>query len=144
MKITIEIKVPNAAPTSGNYRLLRTLVTSGALGLVENVLAASARRLAIAGFALDAQITFQYDEDETVTLPAVDEDRRVAQRREGRQHGQRDGVVVHADEPDDGRMPPLVRAEEPLHRSGPYTELAHPLASLSRIARQPIVLAGGK
>ena len=38
MEVTLELKVPNAAPKTGDYRLLRSLVTSGSLGLVENVL----------------------------------------------------------------------------------------------------------
>src|SRR5262249_1501836 len=39
MELDVEIKVPNAAPKTGDYRLLRSVVTSGALGLVETLLA---------------------------------------------------------------------------------------------------------
>ena len=38
MEVKLEVKVPNAAPKTGDYRLLRSIVTSGSIGLVENVL----------------------------------------------------------------------------------------------------------
>ena len=69
MEVNVEISVPNAAPKTGDYRLLRTLVTSGALGIVENVLPQALGSLPTRKFGLDAKLTFQYDQTETVTLP---------------------------------------------------------------------------
>jgi len=70
MEITAEIKVPNAAPKTGDYRLLRSVVTSGALGLVENVLPQLLGADPTRKYGLDAHLTFQYDQDETIKLPA--------------------------------------------------------------------------
>src|SRR5262249_11916630 len=54
MTIDIEIKVPSAAPKTGDYRLVRTLVTSGALGLIENVLPEMIGALPERAYGLDA------------------------------------------------------------------------------------------
>lgn len=68
MKITLEIKVPNAAVKAGDHLLLRTLVTSGALGLVEGVMPRVLGGAPSRKYTLDAHVTFQYDQDETITL----------------------------------------------------------------------------
>jgi len=70
MEVDVELKIPRAAVRAGKYRLLRTLVTSGALGLVESVLPRVLGGLPTRKYTLDAHMTFQYDEDETVTVPA--------------------------------------------------------------------------
>jgi transglutaminase-like putative cysteine protease len=70
MEVNLEIKVKNAAPRTGDYRLLRTLVTSGALGLVEGLLAQALGAQPTRKYGLDAKVTFQYDQTETITLPA--------------------------------------------------------------------------
>jgi hypothetical protein len=44
-------------------------VTSGALGLVENVMPRVLGGLPARKYMLDAQVTFQYEQDETITLP---------------------------------------------------------------------------
>lgn len=70
MEVKLELKVPNAAPKTGDYRLLRSLVTSGALGLVENVLPQVLGAQPTRKYGLDAQVTFEYDQTETIKLPA--------------------------------------------------------------------------
>jgi hypothetical protein len=45
-------------------------VTSGALGLVENALPRMIGGQPTRKYGLDAQVTFQYDQTETITLPA--------------------------------------------------------------------------
>ncbi|HEY0251596.1 MAG TPA: DUF3857 and transglutaminase domain-containing protein, partial [Kofleriaceae bacterium] len=67
MTVTLEIKVPNAAPKTGDFRLLRSVVTSGALGLVENVMPKLLGTEPTRKYGLDAHVTFQYDQDETIT-----------------------------------------------------------------------------
>lgn len=69
MQIDLEIEVPNAAPKTGDYRLLRTVVTSGALGVVEGILPQAFGSLPTRKYGLDAQVTFRYDQTETITLP---------------------------------------------------------------------------
>jgi hypothetical protein len=70
MTIEAEVEVPNAAPKAGDYRMLRSIVTSGALGLVETALPEVLGALPTRKYGLDAHITFEYDQDETITLPA--------------------------------------------------------------------------
>src|SRR6202044_3683149 len=55
----------------GDYRVLRSIVTSGALGLVENVLPRILGADPTRKFGLDAHVTFEYDQDETITLPTA-------------------------------------------------------------------------
>ena len=117
MTIDVEIEVPNAAPKTGDYRLLRSVVTSGALGLVETALPQVLGAMPTRKYGLDAHVTFEYDQDETITLPAGTNDHRAAERGEGREQGHADGVGVHEDGRDDGEVPPRVPAQEPVHRS---------------------------
>jgi transglutaminase-like putative cysteine protease len=70
MEVDFQVKVPNAAAMAGNYWLLRTLVTSNALGLVENFLPQVMGALPTRQYTLDIHTPFEYDEDETITLPA--------------------------------------------------------------------------
>ncbi len=143
MQITAEIKVPNAAPKTGDYRLLRSVVTSGALGLVENVLPRLLGADPTRKFGLDAHVTFQYDQDETITLPA--------------------GMKIVA-------LPNAATTTNPVselaatctskdattvvcHRSfalksrfidtSAYKQLRGALAAMGQIARQPVILSGG-
>jgi transglutaminase-like putative cysteine protease len=144
MQVTLEIKLPGAAVKTGDYRLLRTLVTSGALGLVEDVLPQMLGGLATRKFGLDAQMTLQYDEDETVTLPA--DMKVVALPNEAHADSKVSSLVSACTQGANGALA--------CHRSfalksrfidpARYGELRDALASLGRIARQPIVLAGGK
>lgn len=70
MEVNLEIKVPNAAPKTGDYRLLRTIVTSGALGIIENGAPQLLGQTPVRKYGLDAQVTFEYDQSETITVPA--------------------------------------------------------------------------
>jgi hypothetical protein len=143
MEITAEIKVPNAAPKTGDYRLLRSVVTSGALGLVEGVLPRLLGADPTRKYGLDAHLTFQYDQDETIKLPP--------------------GIKIVA-------LPNPATASSPVsqldatctskdpttvvcHRSfslksrfidtGAYKQLRASLAAIGQIARQPVILQGG-
>jgi transglutaminase-like putative cysteine protease len=143
LEIAFAITVPNAAVKTGEHRLLRTLVTSGALGFVEAVLPRFLGSLPSRKYALDAQVTFRYDQDEKVTLPA-------------------DMKVLAM--PNDAKIDDVVSAvtssckrtnatELDCHRSfalksrfiqpAQYTKLRAAVASLARVARQPVVLSGG-
>src|SRR5262249_59821785 len=73
MKVAFPIKVPKAMLPAGDFRLLRTLVTSGALSFIENAIPQVVGGLPTRKYTLDAQMTFEYDADETVTLPAYTE-----------------------------------------------------------------------
>jgi transglutaminase-like putative cysteine protease len=145
MTIEVQIEVPNAAPKTGEYRLARTLVTSGALGLVENLLPQVLGALPTRKFGLDAHLTFQYDEDETITLPA--DTKVVALPNPARAENKVSAVVADCTKSGDSTIS--------CHRSfqlksrfidtAQYKELRGALASLGQIAKQPVILAqGGK
>ena len=144
MTVTLEVKVPHAAVATGDYRLLRTLVTSGALGLVENVLPQWLGGLESRKFSLDAQLTFQYDEDETVTLPggtkivALPNDAKADNKVSALESScaQKDATTVACHR----SFALKSRFVDPAR----YGDLRAALASLGRIAHQPIVLGGGK
>lgn len=70
MQVEMKLRVPGALVRTGRYRLLRTAVISGALGVVEGTLPRLLGALPTRKYTLDARVTFQYDEDETVKLPA--------------------------------------------------------------------------
>jgi transglutaminase-like putative cysteine protease len=144
MTLTLVVDVPRAAVATGDYRLLRTLVTSGALGLVEAAMPMLVGGQVTRAYTLDAQVTFQYDEDETITLPA--------------------GTPIVA-LPNDAKAENAVSAvtatcakksatEIACHRSfqlrsrfvepAQYLKLRELVAALGRVARQPIVLGGAK
>jgi hypothetical protein len=144
MTLTLVVDVPRAAVATGDYRLLRTLVTSGALGLVEAAMPMLVGGHVTRAYTLDAQVTFQYDEDETITLPA--------------------GTPIVA-LPNDAKAENAVSAvtatcakksatEIACHRSfqlrsrfvepAQYLKLRELVAALGRVARQPIVLGGAK
>ncbi len=144
MTIDIAIEVPNAAPKTGDFRLARTLVTSGALGLVENVLPQVLGALPTRKYGLDAHVTFQYDEDETITLPS--DTKIVALPNSAKVESKVAAVVAECTRKDATTLT--------CHRSfqlksrfidpASHKELRGSLASLGQIARQPVILAGGK
>ena len=68
MQIEIGLKVPSAAVKAANFRLLRTLVTSGALG-IDALLTPILGGLEKRKFILDAKGTLEWAQDEEVTLP---------------------------------------------------------------------------
>jgi transglutaminase-like putative cysteine protease len=143
MEVTIELKVPNAAVKTGDFRLLRTLVTSGALGLVEVALPQMMGGLPARKFGLDAHVTFEYTQDETVTLPAGM--KIVALPNEAKSENQATSIVSKCTQTNATTLS--------CHRTFAlksrfidpprYGELMGSLATFSRIARQPVVLAGG-
>jgi hypothetical protein len=144
MEVNIEIKVPNAAPKTGDYRLLRTVVTSGALGLVENVLPQVLGQTPTRKYGLDAQVTFQYDQTETITLPA---DTKIlalpnpAKAKNGVSQlsascAKKDATTITCER----SFALKSRHISPTN----YSSLRTSVASLAQIARQPVILAGGK
>jgi len=144
MTVEIAIEVPNAAPKTGDFRLARTLVTSGALGLVEGALPQVLGALPTRKYGLDAHITFQYDEDETITLPS--DTKIVALPNTAKVESKVSSVTAECARKDGATIA--------CHRSfqlksrfidpNQYKELRGSLASLGQIARQPVILAGGK
>ena len=144
MTLELEISVPKAAVATGDVRLLRTLVTSGAIGLVENVVP-----LVLGGepdrkYMLDAEMTFQYDEDETVTLPA--NTKIVALPSDAHVDNQVSAVDATCKQDAGGKLA--------CHRSfklrsrfvepAQFGKLRDLLAQLGRIAKQPVILGGAK
>lgn len=144
LEITIGITVPNAAVKTGDFRLLRTVVTSGALGIAEAVLPQFLGSLPTRKYSLDAQMTFRYDQDETVTLPA---DMKIVAMP----------TDAKADDPVSALSSTCKRTSATqldCHRSfalksrfiqpAQYTKLREAIAQLARVARQPVVIAGGQ
>ena len=144
MEIDVEIRVPDAAPKTGDFRLARTLVTSGALGLVENVLPELLGALPTRKYGLDAHVTFEYVQDETISLPptlkivalpnAATTENAVSQVTSSCTQKDPTTVTCH-------------RAFELKSRfidPQQYTRLRGALASLGQVARQPVILGGGK
>ncbi|HTR51989.1 MAG TPA: DUF3857 domain-containing protein [Kofleriaceae bacterium] len=144
MKVTVEIEVPDAAPKTGDYRLARTLVTSGALGLVENLLPRLFGALPTRKYGLDAHVPFEYDEDETITLP--EGTKLVALPNPAKSSGAVTQVVASCEQ--------KTATSIACHRSfqlksrfidpDQYRSLRGALAALGQIARQPVILEGGK
>jgi hypothetical protein len=144
MTVTVEIEVPDAAPKTGDYRLARTLVTSGALGLVENVLPRVFGAQPARKYGLDARLPFEYDEDETISLP--DGTKLVALPNPAKVSSAVTQVVASCEQ--------KTATTVACHRSfqlksrfidtEQYKSLRGALASLGQIARQPVILEGGK
>jgi hypothetical protein len=144
MEIDVEIKVPNAAPKTGDYRLLRSVVTSGALGLVENVMPRLLGSDPSRKYGLDAHVTFQYDQDETITLPA--DAKVVALPNDAKAASKASSLEASCQKADATTVK--------CHRSfalksrfidpNQYKELRSAIGSMGQVARQPVILAGGK
>jgi hypothetical protein len=142
MEVNLEIKVKNAAPKTGDFRLVRTLVTSGALGLVEGLLPQVLGAQPTRNYGLDAQVTFQYDQTETITLPA--DTKIVALPNPAKASNKVTTVTASCTKKD---------ATINCHRSFQlksrfidttnYKTLRASLASLALTARQPVILAAG-
>lgn len=140
---TLGISVPKAAVKAGDYRLMRSIVTSGALGVVELVLPRMIGSLPSRKFALDANMTFRYDQDEEVTIPA--DMKIVAMPNDTRTDDAISTLASSCKRVSATRMD--------CHRSfalksrfiqpAQYTKLKTTMASLGRVARQPVVLSGG-
>lgn len=144
MEVNFEIKVPNAAPKTGDYRLLRTVVTSGALGLVENALPRMIGGQPTRKYNLDAQVTFQYDQTETVTLPA--DTKILALPNPAKSANQVTSMTASCTKKDATTIACQRSFQLKSRHIDPtqYKALRGSLASLTQIARQPVILAGGK
>ncbi len=142
MEITLELEVPNAAVPVGSHKMLRTLVTSGALGLVEAVMPQVLGGLSERKYMLDAQMTFQYDQDETVTLPAGT--KIAALPNVAKLSNKVTSVDASCTQPTPATLV--------CHRSfalrsrfiepAQYAQLRNVVATLGRVARQPVILGG--
>jgi hypothetical protein len=143
MEVNIEIKVPNAAPKTGDYRLLRTIVTSGALGLVENVLPQVLGATPTRKYGLDAQVTFQYDQTETITVPA---DTKILALPNPAKASNKVSQLTASCTKKDATTITCARSFQLRSRfvdPSQYKSLRTAVASLAQIARQPVVLAAG-
>jgi hypothetical protein len=144
MEVNLEIRVPNAAPKTGDYKLLRSVVTSGALGLVENLLPQMLGSDPNRKYGLDAHVTFQYDQDETITLPAAM--KVLALPNDAKASSKASSLVASCTQADATTVK--------CHRSfqlksrfvdtTQYKELRRAIGSMGQVARQPVILAGGK
>jgi transglutaminase-like putative cysteine protease len=143
MEVSFEIKVPNAAPKTGDYRLLRTLVTSGALGLVENLLPRLIAGQPTRKYSLDAQVTFQYDQTETITLPP--DTKVLALPNPAKATNQITSMTASCTKKDATTIACSRSFQLKSRHVDPtqYKALRGSLASLTQIARQPVILAGG-
>ncbi|MDB4954738.1 MAG: hypothetical protein JWO36_2307 [Myxococcales bacterium] len=144
MQIDLEIKVPNAVPKTGDFRLARTLVTSGALGLVENLLPKVLGSLPNRKFGLDAHVTFAYDQDETITLPA---DMKIIALPNDAKAVNKVSQVSSSCSRKDATTVTCHRSFQLKSRfidTTQYKELRSSLASFGQIAHQPVILAGGR
>ncbi|HEY3806068.1 MAG TPA: DUF3857 domain-containing protein [Kofleriaceae bacterium] len=143
MEITAEIKVPDAAPRTGDYRLLRSVVTSGALGLVENALPRLLGADPARKYGLDAHLTFEYDQDETIKLPAgtkivalpnpATASNAVSSLAATCTSTDATTVVCHRS----------FALKSRFIDSKAYQQLRGAIASMGQIARQPVILSGG-
>jgi hypothetical protein len=68
MQMELRLEVPTASVQAGDFRLLRTVVTSGALGL-DAWLGPALGGLASRKYTLDARSTLQWSQDEVISLP---------------------------------------------------------------------------
>ena len=143
MTVEAEIQVPNAMPKTGNLRVGRTLVTSGALGIVENLLPEVLGALPTRKFGLDAHVTFQYDQDETIKLPAGTQLRALPNPAT---KASKVSQVTATCTKKDATTISCHRSFQLKSRfiaPNDYVQLRGALASLTQIARQPLILDGG-
>lgn len=144
MELSLEIEVPNAAPKTGDYRLLRTVVTSGALGLVENVLPQVLGATPTRKYGLDAMVTFRYDQTETITVPA---DTKILALPNPAKAANNVSQLTASCTKKDATTITCERSFQLKSRfinPAQYKSLRTAVASLAQIARQPVILAGGK
>jgi hypothetical protein len=143
MEVNFEIKVPNAAPKTGDFRLLRSIVTSGALGLVENVLPQVLGATPNRKFGLDAQVTFRYDQTETITVPA---DTKILALPNPAKAANAVSQLSASCQKKDATTITCERSFQLKSRHidpTQYKSLRTSVASLAQVARQPVILASG-
>lgn len=142
MEVTLELKVPNAAPKTGDYRLLRSLVTSGSLGLVENVLPQVLGAQPTRKYGLDAQVTFEYDQTETIKLPA---NTKIVALPNATKSSNKISSVASTCTKQDATTIACKRTFQLKSRHidpSQYKTLRTTLASLALIGHQPVILGG--
>ncbi|MFT3697669.1 MAG: DUF3857 domain-containing protein [Kofleriaceae bacterium] len=144
MTVNLEIKVPNAAPKTGDFKLLRSVVTSGALGLVENMLPRLLGTEPTRKYGLDAHVTFQYDQDETITLPA---ETKIAALPNPANASSKSSQLAASCVKADATTVKCHRSFQLKSRfidPNEYKQLRSALGSMDQVARQPVILEGGK
>jgi hypothetical protein len=144
MEVNIEIKVPNAAPKTADYRLLRSVVTSGSLGLVEMALPQVLGATPTRKFGLDMQMTFQYDQTETITVPA---DTKIVALPNPAKSANGVTQLSAACTKKDATTILCERSFQLKSRHvdpAQYKALRTSVASLAQVARQPVILGGAK
>jgi hypothetical protein len=142
MELSLELKVPNAAPKTGDYRLLRSLVTSGSLGLVENVLPQVLGAQPTRKYGLDAQVTFEYDQTETIKLPP---NTKIVALPNATQSSNKISSVASTCKKQDATTIACKRTFQLKSRHidpSQYKTLRTTLASLALIGHQPVILGG--
>lgn len=142
MEVELELKVPHAVVQAGDFGLLRTLVTSGALGLVENALPRILGGLPSRKYALDAHLTFEWDEDEVVTLPGSRRLKALPTEAHARngvsslvatcKRGAAGSIACHRS----------FKLTSRFVSPSQYRELKDVLDMLGRLSRQPVILGG--
>ncbi|HWO11192.1 MAG TPA: DUF3857 and transglutaminase domain-containing protein, partial [Polyangiaceae bacterium] len=143
MTVKFEVNVPNAAHAMGQYQLAQTLVTSGALGIVEAFMPRALGALPERKYGLDARFTFRYDQEETVTVPeslsvaafpnAARADSPVAALDAGCTQVSATTFVCKRS----------FQLKSRFINPSQYLELRKAFATLDQIARQPVILTGG-
>jgi transglutaminase-like putative cysteine protease len=143
MTLDIAIRVPNAAPRVGKFRLARTLVTSGALGIVENLLPRAFGTLESRKYGLDAHVTFEYDQEESVTLPPELQVLALPNPASASSKIAQLSATCTKTSPTALECKRSFQLESRFVDPNGYQELRRAFANLSQIARQPIILTGG-
>jgi hypothetical protein len=142
--LDLVIEVPGAAVATGDYRLLRTVVTSGAVGMVEYYLPALLGGAPTRKYSLDTEMTFAYDQTEIIHLPeglAV-----AALPNDARTSNKVSSLSTHC-AARDPRTVECRRSFELRSRyvdTHQYLELRGLTAQLAQIGRQPLVLSAAK
>jgi transglutaminase-like putative cysteine protease len=142
LEITIGLSVPNAAVKTGDYRLLRTVVTSGSLGVVEAFLPQFLGSLPKRKYTLDAQMTFRWDQEESVTVPAemkimalpndAKADDAVSSLSSSCKRTNATKLECHRSFALKSRF---IKPES-------YTKLRDAVSAMARVGRQPVVIGG--
>jgi hypothetical protein len=139
MEVQIGLKVPSAAVKAGNFRLLRTLVTSGALG-IDALLTPILGGLEKRKYTLDAKGTLEWAQEEEVTLPpglrveAMPNDAHVVNavsKVESRCTSPNSGTI---------RCQRAFQIKSRFIAPKQYAELKDVLADVAVISRQPVIL----
>jgi transglutaminase-like putative cysteine protease len=144
LEITIGISVPNAAVKAGEFRLLRTIVTSGALGIVEAIMPQFLGSLPSRKYTLDAQMTFRYDQDETVTLPS--DMKIVAMPNDAKADDAVTAMTSSCKRTSATQMQcnRSFALKSRFIQPAQYAKLRGAVATMARVARQPVVIGGEK